>query len=38
MLRSTDVPCKRKGVLVIEQRLLDGTNAAAGVGTSVQAG
>ncbi|CAJ2671712.1 unnamed protein product [Trifolium pratense] len=37
ILRSTDVPCKRKGVLVIEQRLLDGTNAAAGVGTSVQA-
>ncbi|CAJ2651916.1 unnamed protein product [Trifolium pratense] len=38
ILRSTDVPCKRKGVLVIEQRLLDGTNAAAGVGTSVQTG
>ncbi|PNX59195.1 envelope-like protein, partial [Trifolium pratense] len=38
ILRSTDVPCKRKGVLVIEQRLLDGTNVAAGVGTSVQAG
>ncbi|CAJ2637470.1 unnamed protein product [Trifolium pratense] len=38
ILRSFDVPCKRKGVLVIEQRLLDGTNAAAGVGTSVQAG
>ncbi|CAJ2668306.1 unnamed protein product [Trifolium pratense] len=38
ILRSTDVPCKRKGVLVIEQRLLDGTNAAPGVGTSVQAG
>ncbi|PNX69188.1 hypothetical protein L195_g064322, partial [Trifolium pratense] len=26
------------GVLVIEQRLLDGTNVAAGVGISVQAG
>ncbi|CAJ2661871.1 unnamed protein product [Trifolium pratense] len=38
ILRSSDVPCKRKGVLVIEQRLLDGTNDAAGVGTSVQAG
>ncbi|PNX87357.1 envelope-like protein, partial [Trifolium pratense] len=38
ILRSTDVPCKRKGVLAIEQRLLDGTNAAAGVGTSVQTG
>ncbi|CAJ2667952.1 unnamed protein product [Trifolium pratense] len=38
ILRSTDVPCKRKGVLAIEQRLLEGTNVAAGVGTSVQAG
>ncbi|PNX85094.1 envelope-like protein, partial [Trifolium pratense] len=38
ILRSTDVPCKRKGKLTIEQRLLTGTNVAAGVGPSVQAG
>ncbi|PNX57492.1 envelope-like protein, partial [Trifolium pratense] len=38
ILRSTDVPCKRKGMLAIEQRLLEGTNVAAGVGTFVQAG
>ncbi|PNX65184.1 hypothetical protein L195_g054413 [Trifolium pratense] len=38
ILRSTDVPCNRKGKLTIEQRLLTGTNVAAGVGPSVQAG
>lgn len=36
ILVDTDVPCKRKGKLNIEQRLLAGTNVAAGVGTSVQ--
>ncbi|PNX69006.1 hypothetical protein L195_g064239, partial [Trifolium pratense] len=35
---STNIPCKRKGLLTIEQRLLEGTNVAASVGTSVQAG
>ncbi|XP_045802484.1 uncharacterized protein LOC123896086 [Trifolium pratense] len=38
ILRSTDIPCKRKGLLTIEQRLLEGTNVAAGVGSSIQAG
>ncbi|PNX70947.1 envelope-like protein [Trifolium pratense] len=38
ILRSTDVPCKRKGKLNIKQRLLAGTNIAACVGSSVQAG
>ncbi|XP_045810756.1 uncharacterized protein LOC123905167 [Trifolium pratense] len=38
ILRSTDVPCTRKGGLTIEQRLLEGTNVAASVGSSVQAG
>ncbi|XP_045792087.1 uncharacterized protein LOC123886855 [Trifolium pratense] len=38
ILRSTDVPCTRKGKLTIEQRLLEGTNVAVGVGSSVQAG
>ncbi|XP_045822129.1 uncharacterized protein LOC123915015 [Trifolium pratense] len=38
ILRTTDSPCKRKGLLTIEKRLLEGTNVAAGVGSSVQAG